>query len=97
MVRGGDRHNVTGERVDLEQQRTNHALDLPGFVEVTALLPDGIKFIKEEDALAGSGVLKQMRDSLCGLPKVASDDGLVSYEKQGNVKPALFTSGLEAR
>ena len=77
--RHGD--DVAGKGIDLQQQRTHHALDLPGFVKVAALLSHRIEFIEEQNAMARAGVLEHLSNPLRSLTEVAADDGLIPNHK----------------
>ncbi len=78
MVGRRDDDGVARQRVDLQQQRTNDALDLPGLMLVTALLRDGIELIEEENAPPGTREGEHRCQPCRGLTQVAADDLLVA-------------------
>ena len=86
VVGRGNRDDVAGQRVDLEQQRTHDPLDLARLVEVSPLLADGVELVEEQDAAARSSVLEQLCDALRRLTQVAAYDRLVPHEEHWNVQ-----------
>ena len=58
MVGCRDDDDIARELVKLHQQEGDDALDLARLVGVSTLLPDGVKFVEEQDAGLGSDIVE---------------------------------------
>ncbi len=86
MVGGGNDDNVARQLVKLHEQEGDDALDLTRLVGVTAFLADGVELIKEEHAWPCPHVIEQLAQPRIGFAKIASDQGIVSDDEEGQAE-----------
>ena len=82
MVRGRDHHGVARQVVDLHEQGGHDALDLPGLVNVAALLAHGVELVEEQDARRRAGVVEHALEARRRLAEEAADQRLVPHDEE---------------
>jgi hypothetical protein len=83
VVRGADHDAVGRQRVQLQQERIHYPLDLAGFMDVAALLPDRVELVEEQNARRGRGVVYDPADAGGRFSQVAVDDTVVADGEEG--------------
>ena len=82
MVRRRHGDHRAGKRIELEQDRAHHSLNLPGLVGIATFLAHHIELVEEQDATPGPGEVEELGQAQGGLAQVACDDALVPDYKQ---------------
>jgi hypothetical protein len=67
MVCGSKNNHICWERINLQEKRTDDSLYLSRLMDVTALLSDNVKLVKEKDTLSGPYLLEETAKSDCGF------------------------------
>ena len=81
-VRGGDHHGVARQVVDLHEQEGHNALDLPGLVNVAALLADGVELVEKQHARRRAGVVEHALEARRRFAEEAADQRLVPHDEE---------------
>lgn len=79
--RSNDDH-VAGELVELHQEKGDDSFDLAGFVDVPALLAEGIELVEEQHARCGARVLEKASEPGISLAKIGSHKCVVTHCQQ---------------
>lgn len=82
MIGGADNDGVAGQPIHLHEQRTDNALDLSGFLGITALFANRIEFIEEQHTRVERRVLDQLAQPIGRLTQEAVDHRVISNRQQ---------------
>lgn len=82
MVGGRDNDDVARQFIHLHQQRGDDPLNLAGFVSVAALLPDGVKLVKEQNAGHGPDVVEDALETCGRFSKETTYHRLVAHNEE---------------
>ena len=74
-------HDMAGQGINLQQQRTDHALDLTRFMDIAALFAKRIKLVEKQDALVRPYKVEQLLQASTGLAQEAANDSLVAHNE----------------
>jgi len=86
VICGRDSDDIRRQGVDLQQQRTDQALDLARLMYITPLFPNYVELVKEQHAPAGTYVLEEAGKADRSLTEVTRDDCFVAHGKERNGK-----------
>lgn len=84
MVSCGHNSDIAGQLIELHQQKRHDALYFAGFVDVTALLSNGVKLIEKQYARHCARVFKQPCEASVCLSKICTDKRVVAHCEQGH-------------
>lgn len=82
MIRCRYDHYIARQLIKLQKQEGHNSLDLPRLVTITPLFANGIKLVKEQNTWTRANEVEKLAQPRVSLPQVASNQGVVSNDKE---------------